>query len=653
MVEPAVAGQDLQTRLVVVDLRDAPVYEAISYTWGDSTDRVLLKCNGRTVPIPRNLEDALKQIRYSDRCRYVWADAVCINQEDLAERGQQVSIMRLIFQGAQRVLVWLGQDHSDQASKAFSVVCDIARSWRPPNGRLRFSSYAKALEPGRGDEQNTLREVIDEAGWAALRAMFEARYFRRFWIIQELALPSTSLVIWGKHHIAWGLVGICATWLLTRGWTFGYGTPIAAAYNAFLIYVLPLAKHSGISRFSKLDLSVVLGTTVDRFDSTDPRDRIYALLGMPFSGNDPDVGPLLMPDYRKTVRSVYVDAARCMLQQDGHLRLLSAVQHDQEIDVSYPSWVPQWNKPHRTEPLGLRAEQGYYANGGELFFPSEETFGSDGESLLVTGLECNTVVRVSEHITNSNLSLTSMSSDLDKKALSVILAHFNDEERELRASWSATLERFTLFGFNNPQVQAEATVGSGYQIAVTTGTPGKYGMRESTEIVNGERAQVDHLGEFLLYWRERSTWRAHELQHETLRDFWQSVQGDPYKMERALCSFNALSGRRIFHCDDGNFGLGPVATQAGDKVAVLFGGVVPFVLRPLDSGQWQLVGECFVPGLMQGEAVEAAGLLQPGSFDRSEDDYKHLRLTPVPLDGSDLRFHRSVGDQSVRRFELR
>ncbi|KAK3936919.1 heterokaryon incompatibility protein-domain-containing protein [Diplogelasinospora grovesii] len=679
---------DLDTRLVVVSLDNKPYYEAISYTWGDPSDKVLLRCEcgGETdgIPIPRNLESALKRLRDPSHQRYVWADSVCINQRDLEERSHQVSIMRSIYAGARRVLVWLGLDTDDQAARAFHAVCDIVRSWRPNGDRLSFSSYANHLEPLDDEaEIGRINSLLSrDGGWEALRAMFETAYFRRFWVIQELALSGIhteeggggAVIIWGDHHISWGLIGICAAWLLTRGWHVVKegcpGEPITAAYNAFLIYVLPLAKPSGISPFSKLDLSVVLGTTMNRFDATDARDRIYALLGMPFSGNDPDGGLLVRPDYSQSVDSVYVEATRCMLRQDRHLRLLSAVQHrpsprqvpetPEEGDGGcHPSWVPRWDQPFHAEPLALRSEQGFYANGGELFTPDENTFGEDG-SLVLRGLECSTVTSVSEECRKGNLGMTGLSDPEHQKALVPILSELNDERKKLRASWSATLEKFVLWGIRDPAAQ-EAVCASGKSLqAVVFAQPGKYGVRASVEAVTGEKAINNHLGEFLLYWRERSSWKEEELVQPSMAPFWALIKDvdSPYVWERALCSMNTLVGRRVFKCDDGRFGLGPAAMRPGDVVAILFGGIVPFVLRPVPTEnskgekiqEWRFVGECFVPGLMQGEAVEAAGLLEPGTYKRAEGG----ELTLDAVIGEDgARFRRKVGENNVQEFVIR
>ena len=671
VLEPAVAEEDeLRTRLEVVSLDDKPSFEAISYTWGDPSDMTLLNCNGHTVKMPRNLENALRRLRHTDRPRRVWADSVCINQQDIPERGQQVSIMRNIYLSSARVLVWIGLDEKDEASTAFAAVCDIVRAWRPEGDRLGFAGYASLLEPMDHDALASIRTTVDQKAWAALRTLFENNYFRRFWIIQELALGSSAVVFWGQHRISWGLIGICAAWMMSSGWNFGGGEPITAAYNAFLIYVLPLAKRSGISAFSKLDLSVVLGTTVGRFDATDQRDRIYALLGMPFAGNNPEAELLLKPDYSQDLRSVYIQAAQRILEQDKHLRILSAVQHGEELDTTYPSWVPKWHEPFPAEPLGLRDEQGYYANGGELFCPSATTFThnttttttttNDHHSLTLPGLLCGTLTSTSAPLTKPNLHLGALPPGPHRTALSTLFATLNAEQTQLRASWSATLEKFTLFGFTNPTTQAShlADPTSKAMAVAVTGQPGKYGMRAATEALDGERAQTDHLGEFLLYWRERAGWKGGELRHKEMGMFWRVLEesGSVYMRERALCAVNALAGRRVFLMGEkGMEGLGPAAAREGDVVAVLFGGVVPFVLRPCegeDGGRfWRLVGECFVPGLMQGEAVEKAGLLAEGTFDRDEGG--GLRLTPTPQDKEDPRLTRKVGEHGVVAFEIR
>ena len=44
----------------------------------------------------------------TDRSLQIWADAVCINQNDVDERSSQVSIMSDIYQEAKKCQIWLG-----------------------------------------------------------------------------------------------------------------------------------------------------------------------------------------------------------------------------------------------------------------------------------------------------------------------------------------------------------------------------------------------------------------------------------------------------------------------------------------------------------------------------------------------------------------
>jgi hypothetical protein len=93
-------GKDIQkveASLEEVLLSEELRYEAVSYCWGDPQDVRMITCNGQQLRVPAELEVALRNMRYSDRPRMLWADAICINQSDLAETESQVQLMRRIF----------------------------------------------------------------------------------------------------------------------------------------------------------------------------------------------------------------------------------------------------------------------------------------------------------------------------------------------------------------------------------------------------------------------------------------------------------------------------------------------------------------------------------------------------------------------------
>ncbi|KAF2035162.1 HET-domain-containing protein, partial [Setomelanomma holmii] len=108
-LQPGDDDELITCALIVVDgYQSAPAYSAISYCWGDPEDIKDLWCNGVRVAITTSLWDVLHRIRHSTLSQMIWADAVCINQNNNLERNQQVSVMRQIYHHASRIFVWAG-----------------------------------------------------------------------------------------------------------------------------------------------------------------------------------------------------------------------------------------------------------------------------------------------------------------------------------------------------------------------------------------------------------------------------------------------------------------------------------------------------------------------------------------------------------------
>lgn len=108
----------LEIELRTANLRDEPEpeYIALSYVWGDVSDKVPIKLNGYEWAIGRNLSAALHALRARHVPVVIWADALCINQADHLEKGHQILHMRNVYQTAQKVVAWLGPYHEDVAS---------------------------------------------------------------------------------------------------------------------------------------------------------------------------------------------------------------------------------------------------------------------------------------------------------------------------------------------------------------------------------------------------------------------------------------------------------------------------------------------------------------------------------------------------------
>ena len=119
-----------------------PEYEALSYAWGSAEDKLDIICNGHVVRVTRNLCNALQKMRLPNRSRLVWADAVCINQDDIVERGHQVRLMGLIYKRAKRVIIWAGRDDNRDAPSAFSLISKIANGEKDNVDGLSHVSFS-------------------------------------------------------------------------------------------------------------------------------------------------------------------------------------------------------------------------------------------------------------------------------------------------------------------------------------------------------------------------------------------------------------------------------------------------------------------------------------------------------------------------------
>jgi hypothetical protein len=116
----------VQIRQIALPAEDGSAteaYEALSYCWGDPSDVTPISINGQPSEVTKGLASALGRLRLPNRGRTLWADALCINQKDTAERSQQVGLMRRIYELATRVVVWLGDADEDTAAASQQAGC--------------------------------------------------------------------------------------------------------------------------------------------------------------------------------------------------------------------------------------------------------------------------------------------------------------------------------------------------------------------------------------------------------------------------------------------------------------------------------------------------------------------------------------------------
>jgi hypothetical protein len=114
-------GQHVVCAMSVWPLDTAPPYDAISYTWGDPTLTIPVTINGQELIVRTNCEYVMQQwfTTRTSVSRYIWVDAICIDQSNLKERGSQVTIMGELYRRSSQVLACVGP-HADDSEYLFS-----------------------------------------------------------------------------------------------------------------------------------------------------------------------------------------------------------------------------------------------------------------------------------------------------------------------------------------------------------------------------------------------------------------------------------------------------------------------------------------------------------------------------------------------------
>ncbi|KAI8687561.1 HET domain-containing protein [Fusarium keratoplasticum] len=265
-------------------------YEAFSYAWGNNEKSEAVIVDKRVLPVTENLHMALQHLRQEDIDRILWVDAVCIDQSNVAERGHQVTYMGSIYERANNVIVWLGSASEDAgllisalnmlqhqtSSQAFRTAKRTDADWRYVWDKLQ----EKPSPSQRVRHLNSGLQELTGKSW-----------FTRVWILQEVAKARRAQI-----HCTAGIVDTklfaLAPWLLR--------THVPPQSQAILDIMPGPSRQS--SWWSKERPLQELLWKFRECEATDPRDRVYALLGISSIADES-----IKPDYSKSERQVLRD----------------------------------------------------------------------------------------------------------------------------------------------------------------------------------------------------------------------------------------------------------------------------------------------------------------------------------------------------------
>lgn len=564
-------------------LNDRPYYTALSYAWGDPRIKRAILLDGQQIQVTQNLESALRHVaiecqRDGDQTVPLWVDAVCIDQQNEAERTRQVSQMDVIFRTAAETLVWLGPGSEDsnlaidtlrRLSRIAASISAHLTSWSQfPFGEGASNPLVRAIEQ-RLDESLVALRLENSARLTAICSLFQRPWFLRVWVIQERVLSQNCTVCCGREWITWHMF-YQGFWLLCGLRDYlnlaGTGRPDSAVLATFLTSALdrvtPVAFTSAGS--SLLRLFALLSRMAPRaqLQASDRRDYVYALLGLV----DPRQSPRILVDYSKDWAAVQTEVTTACLKYYGP-SILSFAGHSFSTEMpedpqpKAPSWAPDWSSRHLPQPLHVpsifrvRGENRSraYAAAKDSTQTLSAAFSASGQLRLAAGYV--------DEVTQLGMTISDADDAADNTALVASLW-----------TWLQRLESL-LPGPN----EAYSTV---------------------------EEAQE-------AFWRTPVADRAFVHNWETARaseeiySAYQAVRaGDVAKgVKYANIAYNKLFRRRPLRSKKGYIGLGPLGVLEGDSIWILPGADVPFVLRPAKDSMFIVIGEAYVHGIMDGELV--------------------------------------------------
>ncbi|KAK4158746.1 heterokaryon incompatibility protein-domain-containing protein [Cladorrhinum sp. PSN259] len=589
----------IKCALQTVSLRDEEVtFKALSYVWGDPAARAPIVLNGEQFSVTVNLEAALKRFRDPIQSVILWADAICINQADLEERGQQVQLMGFIYTGTDQVLAWLGDESEDS-----DLAMDMIEQW----GNWAISMKDKELK-NLADIQKDIPNAFDRDAVSAIQNILQRPFWNRIWIVQEVVLAKELDLVCGTKRLPWNLfIEAFQSWvnLSSTSYLNNYTHNVWSIFNEMRSTNPTIMMALRKSRGSDASLLALVGRCMS-YQATDPRDKIFGLLGVAT-----DAPALIRPDYKSSVNEVYRSFTRAAIEREKRLEVIreAGFGHPRTSqDLELPSWVPDWSGQREGRPRGLRSHYRAGITGGN---PRSVTrFRGNSESFWAIGTTCGRV---------SDLQ----SGELFSDGLSWI-SFIQDDLRRTYRTGIPTLQAFFRIilldtDWEDKRLNSEAK--SFFDLAAAfLYALGILNYRESRERDGaykiGERGDEPDYLYCMMRWLGQN--RGGRTDQTILEPFLGAVgststivwpaESDPERGTNFFMNFTTMvNGKMVHRCifktRNGYMGVGPVRMEKGDIVVVLLGCSVPVLLRKVNGG-YILIGECFVLGLMDGEAID-------------------------------------------------
>lgn len=296
--------KEISCTMTTHHLHDRMPYKALSYAWGSEDNQQAIKVNSHRVPIRKNLHHFL-QIYDGG---HIWIDQICIDQESVLEKNDQVGMMSDIYAFAAATIIWLGPDPFHGLVKNLIETCLSVLQQYQKAARVRWIT-ARSSTPSVMEEQTELSDDIftsmNNVQMQALEAFYAAPYWTRHWIAQEVAVATTCLVWYGTEQMDWTEVSE-----FSRGLT---ETISKARWPAGLEEVVALLDIVQSFHYKDQNPTIQKWYELVSFARnslcTNQLDKIYGFQSL--------IEPIfrIEVDYRLTVRSLYLRVVKRRFEQ--------------------------------------------------------------------------------------------------------------------------------------------------------------------------------------------------------------------------------------------------------------------------------------------------------------------------------------------------
>jgi hypothetical protein len=581
-------ASDVHCDIYHVSLETNPDYEALSYAWGDAkvTEHIFLQdCLFHATV---NLVSALRHLRRADQARTLWVDAICIDQSNVQERGHQVAFMAAIYSQASRDILWLGDDPNDEAKSAFKFVEDMARKMNhlPAEGKARTKALRAAASA-----------IMSETSESALCPVFNDRaVWSRIWIVQELVVARSISIHSGRRSILWDSL-IMFFDLIEMADSFAAVSKEGDWPMSELKYSCsPAHDIERIRRYrSGPNSNVSVLELCDRFcglKATDPRDTIFALLGLATTPS------LLDADYTKSASEVFITIIRSTISQTRSLHALcmghtnmSARDQANNGNIDLPSWVPDFSSTSRRfifdiDLIRSSRISSYLASSKlDVSVDTSILSTSDISVLVLSGVKLDSITIAFPPVVGfwSWNDIGSFVRELPRNFFKSRNLHHTGES--VMVACARTLTGDLSFG-NSSSRQSE---------------------QEAESLAHDLRLHISWKGRF--YSKLRSF-----LPNRVQSTFLDRLQ----RRERAQPTFLSIlpsySGYRFSTTAKNFMAMIPDIAEEGDILCVLYGSDVPHVLRkvPGEEETYTMVGTAYVHGFMDGQGEVERAKVQVG-----------------------------------------